>query len=120
MLTGGIGRSLRAPLTSPFVRPPMTMLVSSEHHPDLATLTELIDAGKLTPSIEATYPLEHTQDAIRQLEAGTIRGKISDRDSFTAHTPLNQSHTAKHGRQHQRDDEPRHTNSTCVRTLERP
>ena len=56
-LTGGFGRSLRAPLVSLFVRPRLTMLASKEHHADLAPLTELIDAGKLTPSIEATYTL---------------------------------------------------------------
>ena len=53
------------------------MLVSKEHHADLVALTELIEAGKLTPSIEATYTLDHARDAMRQLEAGTVRGKIS-------------------------------------------
>jgi NADPH:quinone reductase-like Zn-dependent oxidoreductase len=76
-LTGGLGRSLRAPLVSLFVRPRLTMLVSTERHADLAPLTELIDAGKLTPSIDATYTLEHASDAMRRLEAGTVRGKIS-------------------------------------------
>ena len=60
-----------------FVRPRLTMLASKEHHADLVPLTELIDAGKLTPSIDATYTLDQAQDAMRQLEAGTVRGKIS-------------------------------------------
>jgi NADPH:quinone reductase-like Zn-dependent oxidoreductase len=76
-LTGGLGRSLRAPLVSLFVRPRLTMLVSTEHHAGLAPLTELIDAGQLTPSIDATYTLDRASDAMRQLEAGTVRGKIS-------------------------------------------
>ena len=76
-VTGGFGRSLRAPLVSLFVRPRLTMLVSKEHHADLAPLTELIEAGKLTPSIEATYALDQARDAMRQLEAGTVRGKVS-------------------------------------------
>ena len=76
-LTGGFGRSLRAPLVSLFVRPRLTMLASKEHHADLVPLTDLIDAGKLTPSIDATYPLDQARDAMRQLEAGTVRGKIS-------------------------------------------
>lgn len=75
-LTGGFGRSLRAPLLSIFVRPRLTMLVSKEHHADLAPLTDLIDAGRLTPSIDRTYPLDRARDAMRQLEAGTVRGKI--------------------------------------------
>lgn len=76
-VTGGLGRSLRAPLVSLFVRPRLAMLVSNERHGDLAPLTELIDAGRLTPSIEATYTLDHAGDAMRHLAAGTVRGKIS-------------------------------------------
>ncbi len=76
-LTGGFGRSLRAPLVSIFVRPRLTMLASKEHYADLVTLTDLIDAGRLTPSIHATYMLNQARDAMRQLEAGTVRGKIS-------------------------------------------
>ncbi len=76
-LTGGFGRSLRAPLVSLFVRPRLTMLVSKEHHAHLVPLTELIDTGQLTPSIDATYTLDHAGDAMRQLEAGTVRGKIA-------------------------------------------
>jgi NADPH:quinone reductase-like Zn-dependent oxidoreductase len=76
-LTGGFGRSLRAPIVSLFVRPRLTMLVSTEHHADLVPLTELIDTGQLTPSIDATYTLDRAGDAMRQLEAGMVRGKIS-------------------------------------------
>ncbi len=76
-LTGGFGRSLRAPLLSIFVRPRLTMLASKEHYSDLTPLTDLIEAGRLTPSINATYTLDQAQDAMRQLEAGTVRGKIS-------------------------------------------
>lgn len=76
-VTGGFGRSLRAPLVSIFVRPRLTMLASTEHHADLVVLTELIEAGKVTPSIDQTYTLDRAQDAMRQLEAGTVRGKIA-------------------------------------------
>jgi len=76
-LTGGLGRSLRAPLLSLFVRPRLTMLTSKEHYADLLPLTDLIDAGRLTPTVDATYPLDHARDAMGQLEAGTVRGKIS-------------------------------------------
>ena len=75
-LTGGLGRSLRAPLVSLFVRPRLTMLASKEHHADLVPLTDLIDTGRLTPSIDRTYTLDRARDAMRQLEAGTVRGKI--------------------------------------------
>ena len=75
-ITGGFGRSLRAPLVSPFVSQRLAMLVSKEHYADLLPLTELIDAGQLTPSIDATYPLDEAAAAMRRLEAGTIRGKV--------------------------------------------
>ena len=75
-LTGGFGRSLRAPLVSIFVRPRLTMLASTEHHADLVALTELIDAGTVTPAIDEVYPLDRAPDAMRRLEAGAVRGKV--------------------------------------------
>jgi NADPH:quinone reductase-like Zn-dependent oxidoreductase len=75
-LTGGLGRSLSAPLVSLFVRPRLTMLVSKEHYADLLPLTDLIEAGRVVATIDRTYPLDDARDAMRQLEAGTVRGKI--------------------------------------------
>ncbi|MDQ3156900.1 MAG: NAD(P)-dependent alcohol dehydrogenase [Actinomycetota bacterium] len=75
--TGGFGRSLRAPLLSPFVRQRLTMLVSKEHHSTLEQLAELIDAGKVMPSIDKTYPLDQVPEAMRHLEAGKVRGKVA-------------------------------------------
>lgn len=75
-LTGGFGRSLRAPLVSIFVRPRLTMLASTEHHADLISLCGLLETGQLTPSIDRTYALDHARDAMRRLEAGQVRGKI--------------------------------------------
>jgi NADPH:quinone reductase-like Zn-dependent oxidoreductase len=43
---------------------------------DLAALGVLAEAGKLTPVIDRTYPLEEAADAIRHLETGRARGKI--------------------------------------------
>jgi NADPH:quinone reductase-like Zn-dependent oxidoreductase len=74
--TGGLGRSLRAPLLSPFVRQQMTMLVSRERASDLARLTPLIEGGKVLPSLERTYPLDRVPEAMRHLEAGNVRGKV--------------------------------------------
>jgi NADPH:quinone reductase-like Zn-dependent oxidoreductase len=75
-VTGGFGRSLRAPLLSIFVRERLTMLVSKEHHADLLPVTDLIAAGRVMPSVDATHTLEHAADAMRELEAGAVRGKI--------------------------------------------
>jgi NADPH:quinone reductase-like Zn-dependent oxidoreductase len=43
---------------------------------DLIVLKELIEAGKLSPVIDRTYPLSQTPDAIRYLEEGHARGKV--------------------------------------------
>lgn len=53
------------------------MLASKEHHADLVPLTELMDAGQLTPSIDATYMLAEAPVAMRHLEVATVRGKIT-------------------------------------------
>ncbi len=74
--TGGFGRSLRAPLLSLFVRQRLTMLASKERASDQERLTTLIEAGKVTPSIDCTYPLDRVPEAMRHLEAGDVRGKL--------------------------------------------
>lgn len=74
--TGGFGRSLRAPLLSLFVRQRLTMLASKERASDLERLTTLIEAGKVTPSIDRTYPLGRVVEAMQHLEAGDVRGKV--------------------------------------------
>jgi len=51
----------------------MTLRVRSE---DLRFLTQLIEAGKVTPVIDRTYPLSGVPDAIRDLHSGRARGKF--------------------------------------------
>lgn len=43
---------------------------------DLLTLKELIEAGRVRPVIERTYPLTETAEALRYLEAGHARAKV--------------------------------------------
>jgi len=43
---------------------------------DLALLTGLIEAGKVTPVIDRTYPLSETPEAIRYLAEGRALGKV--------------------------------------------
>jgi NADPH:quinone reductase-like Zn-dependent oxidoreductase len=43
---------------------------------DLVVLKELAEAGKLTPVIDRTYPLEETPAAIRYVETMRARGKV--------------------------------------------
>jgi NADPH:quinone reductase-like Zn-dependent oxidoreductase len=53
------------------------MVASKEHHADLEPLSQLIEAGKLTPIIGQTYPLAEVPNAMRQLESGHARGKTA-------------------------------------------
>ncbi|MEO6579199.1 MAG: NAD(P)-dependent alcohol dehydrogenase [Candidatus Limnocylindria bacterium] len=46
------------------------------HPPDVATLTELIAAGKVKPIIDRRYPLSQVVDALRWVEDGHARGKV--------------------------------------------
>ena len=73
----GMGRQLRALALSPFVRQRLTLLVPKEHYSDLERLTAYIEAGTVTPSIDRTYPLDQAADAMQQLMAGQVRGKIT-------------------------------------------
>ena len=75
--TGGFGRSLRAPFLSMVVRQRLAMLASKERASDLGRLTPLIEAGKVTPSIDRTYPLDQVPEAMRHLERGQARGKVA-------------------------------------------
>lgn len=73
---GGTDRQLRALLLSPFVRHNLRSFISAERKEDIQVLRELIEAGKVTPVIDKTYPLSEVPEAMRYLEAGHPRGKV--------------------------------------------
>jgi NADPH:quinone reductase-like Zn-dependent oxidoreductase len=73
----GMGRQVRAVLLSPLVSQRLKMLVPKETYSDLERLVELIEAGVVTPSVEREYPLEQAADAMRELVAGTVKGKLA-------------------------------------------
>ena len=75
-LIGALGRSMRALILSPFVSQRLRMILAITKRDDLLFLKELIEAGKLTPIIDRTYPLSEVPDAIRYLSAGHAMGKI--------------------------------------------
>ena len=72
----GIDRILRALVAAPFVRQRMRVLMTKETNEDLVTLVGLIDAGKLTPVVDRTYPLSDVPEAISHVEEGHARGKV--------------------------------------------
>lgn len=76
-VTGGIGRQLRAAAISPFLRQRLVMHTTKERASDLVPLTELVEDGRLVPSLEQTCPLEQVPDALVRLESGTVRGKVA-------------------------------------------
>jgi NADPH:quinone reductase-like Zn-dependent oxidoreductase len=74
--TGGMGRQLRALAIAPFVGQRMRVFVNKERHQELEELTELIEAGKVTPVVGRTYPLDEAPEALRDLVAGHGGGKL--------------------------------------------
>jgi len=73
---GGTDRQLRALLLSRFVDQKLTTFICRENPEDLLVLKELIEAGKVTPVIDRSYPLSEAAKAIRYLEQGHARGKV--------------------------------------------
>lgn len=71
----GIGRTVRALVVSPFVRQRLRPFFSKGRQEDLVVLKELIEAGKVTPVIDRTYPLSATPGAIRYLGERHTQGK---------------------------------------------
>ena len=74
--TGGIGRQLRAVMLSPFVRHKLRMFIARTTAKDLEYLKKLIEAGKVTPVIDRTYPLSQVPEAMKRLEREHARGKV--------------------------------------------
>ncbi|AJT41822.1 NAD(P)-dependent alcohol dehydrogenase [Psychromicrobium lacuslunae] len=74
--TGGVGRSLRANLLSPWVSQRLSALVSFEDAEALVAVRELVDAGAITPAIERSYPLDQAAQAIRHVGEGHTLGKV--------------------------------------------
>jgi NADPH:quinone reductase-like Zn-dependent oxidoreductase len=69
-------RPLAAAVLSRFVGQRLLPFLAKVTNDDVVVLEELIEAGKVTPVIDRTYPLSEAPDAIRYLEAGHARGKV--------------------------------------------
>ena len=73
----GLGRQLRAVALSLVIRQRLTFFVSKERGSDLERLTEFIEAGQLTPSIDQIFSLDQVPEAMRHFVAGKVRGKVA-------------------------------------------
>jgi NADPH:quinone reductase-like Zn-dependent oxidoreductase len=60
---------------SPFVGQRLRLFLSKERGADLEVLKELIEAGKVTPVIDRTFPLREAAEAIRYVGERSTQGK---------------------------------------------
>ena len=77
LIFGSLPRVLKLAALSPFVRqlPHLSFSIPSKKDV-MAVLKEFLEAGKLTPVIDRTYPLNEVPEAMRYLQGGRARGKI--------------------------------------------
>ena len=73
---GKLGRTIRTMLVSMFVSQQASPTVKTQNHDDLVALKALVEAGKITPVIDGTYPLAETRKAIERVATGRTRGTI--------------------------------------------
>jgi NADPH:quinone reductase-like Zn-dependent oxidoreductase len=73
---GPVGRMIKAAALSPFVGQKLGSFLAKSDQKDLEFVKELIEAGKVKPVIDRTYPLSETPEAIGYLEEGHARGKV--------------------------------------------
>lgn len=74
--TGGIHRQLGAMVLSCFVRQRLGTFIAKPNSADLDELRVLIEAGSVTPFVDRVITLDLVPDAIRDLTAGRVRGKV--------------------------------------------
>jgi NADPH:quinone reductase-like Zn-dependent oxidoreductase len=73
---GSLGRFFKLMVMSPFVSYLHPFRGAKDPGDRLVVLKELIEARKITPVIDRTFPLNEVPEAIRYLESGQARGKI--------------------------------------------
>ncbi len=73
---GSLGRFAKLMLMSPFVTQLHPFRGAKDPGDRLAVLKELIEAGKVIPVIDRTFPLSQVPEAIRYLESGKATGKV--------------------------------------------
>jgi NADPH:quinone reductase-like Zn-dependent oxidoreductase len=70
------GRVIGAHVLNRFVSHTLRPFLVSPKLEDLVVLKELIEAGKVTPVIDRTYPLSEASQAIDHVEGGHTQGKV--------------------------------------------
>jgi NADPH:quinone reductase-like Zn-dependent oxidoreductase len=59
-----------------FVRQQAGPSLKTQNHDDLIAVKELVEAGKVMPVVDGTYPLNETPGAIDRVATGRARGTI--------------------------------------------
>lgn len=75
-MIGILARIAKARILSRFSARRIVFYVARIDHDDLAYLAQLVEAGRLCPLIDRTYPLDEAREAVRYLGTGTARGKV--------------------------------------------
>jgi NADPH:quinone reductase-like Zn-dependent oxidoreductase len=73
---GPVAGILWAVVANAFVSQRLRPLPSRQNQAELLAVTGLIEAGKLMPVVDRTYPLADTVEGLRTVEQGHTRGKI--------------------------------------------
>jgi len=71
-----MGWVIAAAISSLFVRQIGRVFEAKTNSESLLALNALIEAGKVTPVIDRTYPLRDTARAFAYLDEGHARGKV--------------------------------------------
>ncbi len=72
-----IARLLAAQFRSRALKQPVASFIASIRRNDLVYLAELVEAGKLRPAIDRTYPLADVREAVRYAMSGQGRAKVA-------------------------------------------
>jgi NADPH:quinone reductase-like Zn-dependent oxidoreductase len=70
------GRLIKAMVSFRFASQRLGRFVVAQNHEDLIALTGMIDARKVTPVLDRTYPLRDTAAALEYIGAGHAHGKV--------------------------------------------
>lgn len=73
---GILGRIASAAVRSRLLKQRIIFYVAKTSPDDLIVLKDLIEAGKITPAIDRTYPLREATEAIRYVGSGQARAKV--------------------------------------------
>jgi len=73
---GTLGTVIKSDAASKFARRQLGPSIKFQNRADLHVLTGLIEAGKITPVIDGTYPLSGTPQAIGHVGKGHARGTV--------------------------------------------